>query len=222
MARHGGKGVTRTSDLILWAIRLVLAGETLAALALGRWQFVFVATTALILTVAPGRLARRVGLRLPASFLAAIAIFVMATLYLGERFDFYERLWWWDIALHLGSALGFGLLGFLLIFMLFEGDRYAAPPWALGLLSFCVAMTVGLLWEVFEFAMDSLFSLNMQKSGLVDTMGDLMVNMVGGALAAGAGVLYLMRRAGGPLGGLFDLFIAENRSRFRKRFARRR
>jgi hypothetical protein len=83
-------------------------------------------------------------------------------------------------------------------------------------------MTVGLLWEVFEFAMDSLFSLNMQKSGLVDTMGDLMVNMVGGALAAGAGVLYLMRRAGGPLGGLFDLFIAENRSRFRKRFARRR
>ena len=39
----------------------------------------------------------------------------------------------------------------------------------MGLLSFCTAMTVGAMWEVFEYGMDQGFGLNMQKSGLDDT-----------------------------------------------------
>ncbi|MGH7573673.1 MAG: hypothetical protein ACREM1_00880, partial [Longimicrobiales bacterium] len=40
------------------------------------------------------------------------------------------------------------------------------------------------LWEIFEFGMDQVFGLNMQKSGLVDTMWDLIVNVIGaGAIA---------------------------------------
>ena len=191
------------------------------ALLRGVWPAVFVTFAALLLTVLPGRLANRIGLRLPPSFLAAIALFVLATLYLGEVQDFYNRFWWWDLALHFGSDMGFGILGFLLVFMLFQGDRYAAPPWAAGALSFCLAMTVGVLWEIFEYAMDSLFGLQMMKSGLPDTMGDLVVDAVGAALAALAGVVYLLDRAG-RLAVPFDLFIETNRSRFRKVFARKK
>lgn len=207
------------SAIVLTAIRALLAFESAVALLRGVWPAVFVTLAALALTVLPGLLAGRVGLRLPQSFLAAIALFVLATLYLGEVQDFYNRFWWWDLALHFGSAMAFGILGFLLVFMLFQGDRYAAPPWALGVLSFCLAMTVGALWEVFEYAMDTLFGFNMMKSGLPDTMGDLMVDAVGAALAALAGVVYLLGRAG-RLGAPFDLFIETNRSRFRKVFAR--
>lgn len=192
------------------------------ALVRGVGSVVFVTVAALVLTFMPGHLAHRVGLRLPPSFLAAIALFVMASLYLGEVYDFYDRLWWWDLALHMGSAAGFGLLGFLLVFMLFEGDRYAAPPWAIGVLSFCLAMTVGTLWEVFEFAMDTAFGFNMTKSGLPDTMGDVIVNAIGAALSALAGVIYLSEGARGRLRGPFDAFIASNRSRFRKLLSRRR
>lgn len=209
------------SAIVLTAIRALLAFEAAVALLRGVWPAVFVTLAALALTVLPGFLAGRVGLRLPQSFLAAIALFVLATLYLGEVQDFYNRFWWWDLALHFGSAMGFGILGFLLVFMLFQGDRYAAPPWALGVLSFCLAMTVGALWEVFEHAMDTLFGFNMMKSGLPDTMGDLMVDAVGAALAALAGVVYLLGRAG-RLGAPFDLFIETNRARFRKVFARRK
>lgn len=210
-----------TSAIVLNGIRLLLLVEALIATWRGVLPAIFITLAALALTVLPGLLAGRMGLHLPPSFLAAIGVFVLATLYLGEVRDFYDRFWWWDLVLHFGSAMGFGILGFLLVFMLFQGDRYAAPPWALGVLSFCLAMTVGALWEVFEYAMDSLFGFNMMKSGLPDTMGDLMVDALGAALAALAGVVYLLDRAG-RLGAPFDLFIQTNRTRFRKVFARKR
>lgn len=136
-----------TSILVLTAIRLFLGVEALAGAITGNGLAIFVSGSALALTFLPQLVASRVRLSLPNSFLAAIAAFVLATIYLGEMHDFYNRLWWWDMVLHGTSAMGFGILGFLLIFMLFEGDRYAAPPWAIGVLSFCVAMTVGALWR---------------------------------------------------------------------------
>lgn len=208
------------ATLVLLAIRLVLVGEALIAPFLDRWPSAFVAVAALGLTFLPRFAAQGVGLRLPPSFLAAIAVFVFATIFLGEAFDFYERLWWWDIVLHFGSAMGFGILGFLLIFMLFEGDRTAAPPAAIGVLSFCAAMTVGALWEIFEFGMDQTFGLNMQKSGLMDTMADLIVDALGAAIAGLAGALYMAGRRVAPFAPAFDAFVAMNRRRFRKLFRR--
>ena len=210
-----------TSALVLSAIRLLLAVDAVLAGVHGVGSAAFVASAALVLTFLPQVVASRVGLRLPPSFLAAIALFVLATLYLGEVYDFYDRFWWWDLVLHMGSAMGFGILGFLLVFMLFQGDRYAARPWAIGALSFCLAVTVGTVWEIFEFAMDSLFGFNMMKSGLPDTMGDLIVDAIGAALAALAGVIYLYGRAGRGLRAPFDAFIANNQSRFRKLIKRR-
>lgn len=143
--QHRETSVPAPSAIVLTAIRALLTVEAAVALLQGVWPAVFVTLAALALTILPDRLASRLGLHLPPSFLAAIALFVLATLYLGEVYDFYDRFWWWDLVLHFGSAMGFGILGFLLVFMLFQGDRYAAPHWALGVLSFCLAMTVGAL-----------------------------------------------------------------------------
>ncbi|MEM9638007.1 MAG: hypothetical protein AAGA94_10210, partial [Pseudomonadota bacterium] len=170
----------------------------------------------LALSLVPPVLASRWSLHLPVSFLVAATVFLFATIFLGEAFDFYERLWWWDLAMHLSSAIGFGLLGFLFVFMLFEGDRFAAPPSALAVLAFCVAMTIGALWEVFEFLMDQTFGLNMQKSGLNDTMGDLIINGFGSALASLTGYLYLVRGSGGLLGHALSQFINLNKRLYRR------
>ncbi|MGB3314193.1 MAG: hypothetical protein WBB85_07255, partial [Albidovulum sp.] len=124
--------------------------------------------------------------------------------------------WWWDLALHGGSAIAFGLVGFLFVFMLFEGDRYAAPAWAVAFASFCFALSIGTLWEIFEFAMDQAFGLNMQKSGLPDTMGDLIVNTFGAGIGALAGFFYLKRLELGGLTGLLQEFVQKNRQFFRK------
>ncbi len=197
----------------IWALLLLAA---LVALVTGRWSLVFVSLATLLLGLLPTLFVERFQIRLPHSFIAAIVAFVFAAVFLGEAFDFYERLWWWDIALHSTSSVGFGLIGFLFILMLFEGDNYAAPPIALSFVAFCFAVTIGAAWEIFEFTMDQLFGLNMQKTGLPDTMGDLIVNMLGALIGAAAGFLFLKGRRFGGLVLLIRQFMRENRRFFRK------
>jgi len=199
---------------IIWLALLCVAGF---ALIVGRWPLAFVALATLILSLAPVLVARWAEIHVPKSFEAAIVVFVGGTVFLGEVYGFYERFWWWDIAMHGGSAIGFGLVGFVLVFMMFQGNRFAAPPFAVAFFAFCFAITVGVAWEMFEFAMDQLFGLNMQKSGLMDTMGDLIVDAAGAALGAATGYTYLKGKARGGLAAVIDDFVKGNPRFFKRR-----
>ncbi len=190
--------------------------EVVTAFATAQWMPLFVAATTLVLTLLPRRFALLFGVELPRSVLSVIVIFIFATLFLGEVANFYERFWWWDILLHFFSALAIAAMAFLMIFMLFEGDRYAAPPAALAVLSGAVALAIGALWEIFEYAMDQLFGMNMQKSGLNDTMTDMMIDLTGAALGALSGYLFLKGRKSGGIGALMAEFVALNRRWYRK------
>ncbi len=197
-------------------IRGALIIEMVAAAWSGHWPMVFVALTTLFATLLPFVFERSLGVKLPLSFIAAIVVFLYATLFLGEAMDFYNRFWWWDKLLHGGSAIGFGMIGFVVVFMLFEGDRYAAPALAIALFGFCFAVMVGSVWEVIEFAADQLFGLNMQKSGLVDTMWDIIANMLGAAVGAAAGYFYLTGKNATGIAGVIRRFVLDNRRLFRK------
>ncbi len=206
----------RQQSIIVQVIWAALAIEFVLAVFSGLWSSAFVAAITFVLSLLPIFVARRAGVHLPTSFFAAIVIFIFATIFLGEAFDFYNRYWWWDVALHSGSAMAFGLVGFLLVFMLFEGDRYAAPPWAIAFFAFCFAVMIGVIWEIFEFAMDQNFGLNMQKSGLVDTMWDFIVNTIGAIIGAALGFFYLKDWYLGGLTGPIGQFIKDNKRFFRK------
>ena len=203
---------TPYATLIVWVI---LAGATVFAVWTGHWSNVFVIVTAFFLTLLPAIFSKRFQIRMPLGFLAAISLFVFATLFLGEVFDFYNRYWWWDIVLHGSSAIGFGIIGFLFIFFLFQGNKYAAPPWALAVIAFTFAVAIGSLWEIFEYAMDQIFGLNMQKNGLPDTMSDLIVDSVGAFIGAISGFFWLKGRQIG-FSGMIDQFIALNRNWYSK------
>ena len=204
------------SQLFIRLVQGILLLAAIVAVFELRWSVTFVALVTFALTLSPRRFAHWMGIDLPPSFLLAIVFFLFGTLFLGEVFDFYERLWWWDLVLHFGSAVGFGLVGFLFIFMLFEGDRFAAPPMAIAVLTFATAVSIGALWEIFEFGMDQIFGLNMQKSGLIDTMGDLIVDTFGAAIGAVSGYFYLNGIRLGGLGRALDEFIKLNRRLYGK------
>lgn len=206
----------REQAYFVYGIWTLLVLSAVASAFEGRWPMTFVALATLGLSLAPLLLADRFGITLPLPFVAAVTLFVVASIFMGEAFDFYERVWWWDIALHGSSAIGFGLVGFIFVLMMFEGDKFAAPPWALCFMAFGLAVTVGACWEIFEFLMDRWFGLNMQKSGLQDTMEDLIVDVIGAGFASWLGYVYLRSKDRSFWTWPIDRFVALNKRLFRK------
>lgn len=184
------------------------------------WPLAAMSALTLILSMAPVLLASRFNVALPLPFLVATVVFIIASLIFGEVFDVYYRIWWWDMALHASSAVALGMIGFLFIYMLFEGDRFAAPPSAIAFLAFTFALSIGALWEIFEFGVDQSFGTNMQKSAN-DTMIDLITDAIGAVIGALAGYAYLKGRSAGLLGRLIRDFIALNRHLYAKGRSRR-
>ncbi|MBT5483988.1 MAG: hypothetical protein HOK55_04615, partial [Gammaproteobacteria bacterium] len=109
---------------------------------------------------------------------------------------YYTIFWWWDLVLHSGSAFIMGVLGFLLVYVLNEKKEIELNLNRnfVALFAFMLAVGIGALWEVFEFTVDQLFGLNMQKSGLQDTMWDLIVDVIGAAIISFLGWGYIQTR----------------------------
>lgn len=203
----------------LW---IILAIGFLVAIFLQLWAVALLGFLSLGLSILPCAFARWYNVELPDSFLVTITLFIYATIFLGDAFQFYDRFWWWDIPLHGLSAVGFGLIGFLIAFMLFEGDKYAAPPIVICIIAACFAITIGVIWEIFEYGMDRFFGLQMQQEGLVDTMEDLILGVVGASLGATAGYFYLKGRSLGGLTSAIAAFVNQNKRLYRKLKNKRR
>jgi hypothetical protein len=120
-----------------------------------------------------------------------------------------------------GRVLGvtlLGLLGFLVVYMLNENEMVDVHmrPSFVALFAFLFAVTMGTLWEIFEFGMDELFGLTMQKpmlgdpSGLTDTMWDLILDTAGAAIVSLAGWRYLKRTRTAYLDRWATRFIQRN------------
>lgn len=155
------------------------------------WTAVFISLSTLTVSLYAVRLSQLVSFRIPSALLTASIVFVYATLFLGEVHNFYERFWWWDVLLHTGSAIGFGLIGSIILILLFRQGKVKASPIVVSVFAFTFAVAIGALWEIFEFGMDQLFGLTMQKNGLFDTMFDLIVDSFGAFFAAAACFAYL-------------------------------
>ena len=199
--------------LQVWlALLLQLAILLVLVSAIQQLRLLLAFTAAIIfgLTFFPAIIARQLRVRLPIEFSLINCLFLYAAFGLGEVRDFYQRFWWWDVLLHSVSALMFGLVGFLLVYVFYSMHRVRMSPFYVSLFSFVFALSIGTLWEIFEFLMDLSFGLNMQKSGLVDTMTDLMVDAAGGAIAAWIGFHYV--RGGDSLLGdrIIRRFVRNN------------
>jgi hypothetical protein len=88
---------------------------------------------------------------------------------LGEAGSFYLKYPIWDTALHTVNGFLCAAVGFSLIEILNRHHRFCGTlsPAFIASVAFCFSMTVGVLWEFFEFFMDSVFSFDMQKDFFV-------------------------------------------------------
>lgn len=188
--------IHRTTVLVLQA---VLAVELVFVLIGQQWLNVFLIMMIMGGTLVPVVLRHRWTIDIPPEFQVLTIAFVFASVFLGEIRHYYERFWWWDIALHASSGLLLGILGFLLVYVLNENERVALHmrPRFVAIFAFLFAVSVGSFWEMFEFGMDSAFGTTMQKpmlgdpSGLTDTMWDLIVDATGALVICGLGWWYM-------------------------------
>src|SRR5690606_12617295 len=191
----------RILRLIVLVVTLVMSIDVAVLLLERHWMSAFLVLTIMAVILAPTVFHRRLPVRIPAEFLVAALLFSFAALFRGEVRDYYRLVWWWDIALHGSSGLLLGILGFLLVYVLNESRRLdiSMRPRFVALFAFLFAVSVGALWEIFEFTMDQLAGTTMQKpmlgdpSGLTDTMWDLIVDTIGAAAVSILGWWYMNR-----------------------------
>ena len=176
----------------------------------GFWLSAFSGSVIFVLTFVPAMFEQQLSVHLPIEFTLLTTVFLYASFALGEVRDFYSRFWWWDLMLHSLSSLTIGIMGFLAIYVFHMTNRVQIAPIYIASMTFCLTVTMGTLWELFEFSMDWFFQLTMQKSGLIDTMTDLMVNLIGALVAAVLGYLYVKNGDSLIVDRLMNYFVDKN------------
>lgn len=155
----------------------------LVAQALNRnFENVFLCVLTLFLFTVPTMLERRLHIDFPDTLEIIILLFIYAAEILGEIGAYYVAFPYWDTVLHTLNGFLCAAIGFSLLDILNRQDhlKFHLSPLFLALVAFCFSMTVGVLWEFFEFSMDYLFQLDMQKDTVVHTIGSILLDPTGG------------------------------------------
>ena len=140
----------------------------------------------------PSVLEKKFKVVVPSIIVILYFIFLYCAIYLGEIHNFYYIIPHWDTILHAFSGAMLGALGFISIDILNQDKnvRVSLSPFFVALFSFCFALAIGSLWEIYEFTFDSFLGLNMQKhtteagvklvgiQALSDTMKDIIVDAI--------------------------------------------
>lgn len=158
----------------------------------------------------PSAIGRRWNLEIPPYMLTAYTLFLYAAIFLGEVRNFYYAVPHWDTILHTFSGMMLGALGFSFITILNNTEKIplSLSPVFVAIFTFCFGVTLGVIWEFYEFFADSLLLTNMQKyalengnaltghAALTDTMKDLIVDAVGAAFISLVGYISLKYKKG--------------------------
>jgi len=214
----------RFHNILVLILLLVMTLEGAYLLYNHQWLSFFLVLLIIFTLLAPVLFRNRLNVIVPVEFHISALSFSFAALYLGEVQQFYQRLWWWDIALHTTAGLLMGIIGFLMVYILNETDRVRLKLTSgfIAFFAFLFAISIGTFWEILEFFMDQIFLTTMQKpmfgdpSGLTDTMWDMIVNAVGAFIISFSGWWYLKTGQSFFVDRWINKFINKNPGLFRK------
>ena len=121
---------------------------------LGNYHNMFLGILTLFLFMVPAVLDQTLGVTIPAGLETVILIFIFSAEILGEINAFYVKIPVWDTILHTTNGFLMAAIGFALIDLFNRSDRFSIKmsPYFVAFFAFCFSMTVGVLWEFFEFS----------------------------------------------------------------------
>lgn len=142
---------------------------------------VFLCALTLLLFDIPAFVDRRLKIQLPTVLEATILLFIFAAEILGEIGSFYTQIRWWDTMLHTINGFIMAAIGFSLIDILNNSSRFHIhmSPLFVTLVGFCFSMTVGVVWEFFEYSADLFMRTDMQKDFIINSISSVALNPSG-------------------------------------------
>ena len=160
------------------ALRLIVLAELVMSIIRGEYESAFICLLVLALFILPFFIQQNFGIQLPSVLEIIILLFIFAAEILGELECYFITYPNWDSMLHTTTGFLCAATGFALIDILNRNSRikFELSPIYVALAAFCFSMTVGVLWEFFEFGMDRLFHMDMQKDTVVQSITSVMLD----------------------------------------------
>lgn len=171
------------------AVYFVLRFIVLAMLMVNLWErdyeSAFICVLSLILFFLPAFIEKQFRVQIPTLMEVVILLFIFGAEILGELQDYYTQYPYWDTMLHTTNGFVCAAFGFSLIDILTRNrqEKFRLSPLYVSLVAFCFSMTVGVLWEFFEYGMDVLFLTDMQKDTVLHSIASMALSTDGTVVA---------------------------------------
>ncbi len=162
---------------VYFILRFIIIGILVLSIIKGKWENTMTCVLTLILFLIPSFIEKRLKIDIPNVGEVIMLLFIFSANILGEMASFYEKIPFWDTMLHTLNGFICAGVGFGLIDILNREERIKInlSPIFVCVFSFCFSMTVGAVWEFFEFGMDFFFGKDMQKDTVVNAINSVLL-----------------------------------------------
>jgi len=162
-------------------LRVLVVLTMIAQLLNHNYENVYICLLTLILFIVPGFMENRLHVDMPDTLEIIILFFIFAAEILGEIQEYYLIIPFWDTVLHSINGFLFAAIGFSIVNILNEDKRVSMSlsPFYMAVTAFCFSMTIGVLWEFFEWGMDCWFGLDMQKDTVLTAFSTVNLDPAG-------------------------------------------
>ncbi len=168
------KDVSKSRKIFL-ILRAIVFLILIRNIFVGNYENVFICILTLVLFIIPYIIERQFKIEIPDDLEIIILIFIFSAEILGELNSFYTRIPGWDTMLHTINGFIMGAIGLSLMELLNKNEniKIMLSPIFVAIVSFCFSMTIGVLWEFFEFGMDMTFNTDAQKDYIINRINSV-------------------------------------------------
>ena len=172
----------RSSFIVYFVLRIFVIVTMILQFLNGNYENFFLCILTLILLVMPSLVQVTFKIELPTVLEILILIFIFAAEILGEIREYYVLIPMWDTVLHTINGFLAAAIGFSLVDLMNRSEKtmFKLSPLFTAIVAFCFSMTIGVIWEFFEFGMDMFFGLDMQKDTVVQVIRSVTLDPNGG------------------------------------------
>lgn len=169
---------TNKKSIIVYSIlRLLVIISMVFQIVLGNISNALMCILALILFTLPTIISEKFKIGIPSLLETIIYLFIFSSAILGEINNFYGLIPFWDTMLHTLNGFICAGIGFSLVDLLNQStQKINLSPLYVAIVAFCFSMTIGVLWEFYEFTADSLFRFDMQKDRIIQSISSVELN----------------------------------------------